>query len=424
LYASTNGILSRLLYSLSTKAYNLLLQASAPFHAKAAQWVAGRESIFEQIEQQLAGNTQSVAWFHCASLGEFEQGRPLIEKFSKQYPKYKILLTFFSPSGYEVRKNYVGAHYIFYLPLDSAANARRFVNLVKPKLAVFVKYEFWYYYLIELQRRQIPVISVSAIFRPSQLFFKSYGGFYRQILKLFTHIFTQNQASAALLKNIGIKQVTVAGDTRFDRVLQTAASIKTMPLVEQFKAGKPVFVIGSSWPQDMAVLLPFILKHINDLKFIIAPHEIHPAELDKLVADLSGRAIRFSQAEINKVADFNVLLIDNIGMLSSLYSYGSYAYIGGAFGKGLHNTLEAAAFGLPLFFGPTYHKFQEAVNLVELGVAYPIENTAGLEGIFNQLVADADQRNIISRKAKDYVHQQAGATELILQHVHQWLQKV
>ena len=416
--------MSRLLYSLSTKAYNLLLQASAPFHAKAAQWVAGRQSIFEQIEQQLAGNTQSVAWFHCASLGEFEQGRPLIEKFSKQYPKYKILLTFFSPSGYEVRKNYAGAHYIFYLPLDSAANARRFVDLVQPQLAVFVKYEFWYYYLAELHRRQIPVISVSAIFRPSQLFFKSYGGFYRQILQLFTHIFTQNQASAALLKNIGIEQVTVAGDTRFDRVLQTAAAIKTIPLIEEFKENKPVFVIGSSWPQDMAVLLPFILKHTNDLKFIIAPHEIHPAELDKLVADLPGRAIRFSQAEINKVASFNVLLIDNIGMLSSLYNYGSYAYIGGAFGKGLHNTLEAAVFGLPLFFGPTYGKFQEAVDLVELGVAHPVKDTAALEAIFTRLASDAQQRETIAQKARTYIQEQAGATELILQHVHQWLQKV
>jgi 3-deoxy-D-manno-octulosonic-acid transferase len=416
-------ILSRLLYSLGTKAYALLLQASAPFHAKAAQWVAGRRDIFAALEQKLAGNSQPVAWFHCASLGEFEQGRPLIEKFAADYPQYKILLTFFSPSGYEVRKNYAGAHYIFYLPIDSAANAHRFVDLVKPQLAVFVKYEFWYYYLSELHRRQIPVISVSAIFRPSQLFFKPYGGFYRKILNLFTHIFTQNQASTALLQNIGINQVTVAGDTRFDRVLQTAASVKTIPLVEQFKAGKPIFVVGSSWPQDMDILLPFIQEQANQLKFIIAPHELHANELSKILADLKGLAVRFSEAKESTVADYQVLLIDNIGMLSSLYRYGTYAYIGGAFGKGLHNTLEAAVFGLPLFFGPAYHKFQEAIDLVTMGVAHPIQNTAALKTQFNQLAADAYLRETITRKAQNYVQEQAGATDIIMQYVHQRLQQ-
>ncbi|MDB5263355.1 MAG: 3-deoxy-D-manno-octulosonic acid transferase, partial [Adhaeribacter sp.] len=299
----------------------------------------------------------------------------------------------------------------------------RFVDLVKPQLAVFVKYEFWYYYLSELHRRQIPVISVSAIFRPSQLFFKPYGGFYRKILNLFTHIFTQNQASTALLQNIGINQVTVAGDTRFDRVLQTAASVKTIPLVEQFKAGKPIFVVGSSWPQDMDILLPFIQEQANQLKFIIAPHELHANELSKILADLKGLAVRFSEAKESTVADYQVLLIDNIGMLSSLYRYGTYAYIGGAFGKGLHNTLEAAVFGLPLFFGPAYHKFQEAIDLVTMGVAHPIQNTAALKTQFNQLAADAYLRETITRKAQNYVQEQAGATDIIMQYVHQRLQQ-
>lgn len=416
--------MSRLLYTLSTQAYSLLLRASAPFHTKAAQWVAGRHHVFEEIETQLAGDTQPIAWFHCASLGEFEQGRPLIEKFSSEYPQHKIFLTFFSPSGYEVRKNYGGAHFIFYLPLDSAVNASRFVALVKPQLAVFIKYEFWYYYLAELHQRQIPVISVSAIFRPTQLFFKPYGGFYRNILKLFTHIFTQNQASASLLQNIGVNQVTVAGDTRFDRVLQTAASVKLIPLVEKFKQEKSIFVIGSSWPQDMAVLLPFIKQHAATVKFIIAPHEIHAVELDKLVRDLKGKAIRFSQAQAATVANYQVLLIDNIGMLSSLYRYGTYAYIGGAFGKGLHNTLEAAVFGLSLFFGPTYGKFQEAVDLVKLGVAHPIINATQLENIYNQLATTPGLRGSTSQKAKNYVQAQAGATDIILQHVNQWLKPI
>jgi 3-deoxy-D-manno-octulosonic-acid transferase len=414
-------MLSRIIYQLAINSYALLLKGAAPFHAKARKWVAGRQHIFAAIEAKLAGNAGPIVWFHCASLGEFEQGRPVLEKLTAQYPTYKIVLTFFSPSGYEVRQNYRGAHYIFYLPPDSPRNARHFLDLVNPRLVVFVKYEFWYNYLHELQQRQIPVVSVSAIFRPNQLFFKPYGRFYRQILDSFTHIFTQNQASARLLENAGIKQVTVAGDTRFDRVLQTAATVKTIPVVEQFKTGKPLFVIGSSWPQDMAILLPFIQKFTGELKFIIAPHEIHEKEITELESNLSGQAVRFSQAEASTVADFQVLIIDNVGMLSSLYGYGSYAYIGGAFGKGLHNTLEAAVFGLPLFFGPAYTKFQEAIDLVQLKVAFPINTTAELEAAFTGIYASPTLQASIRQQAKTYVQQQAGATDIILKHVHQWL---
>ncbi|MGV3502479.1 MAG: 3-deoxy-D-manno-octulosonic acid transferase [Adhaeribacter sp.] len=413
--------MSRILYQLAISGYSLLLQGLAPFHAKARKMVAGRQQLLENIAAALAGNQHPVAWFHCASLGEFEQGRPLMEAFARQHPEYRIVLTFFSPSGYEVRKNYSGAHYIFYLPLDSAGNARQFVDLVNPQLAVFVKYEFWFYYLHELHRRQIPVFSVSAIFRPSQLFFKSYGGFYRDLLKLFTHIFTQNAFSAALLKQAGISQVSVAGDTRFDRVLQTAAGVKTIPVVERFKASEPCFIIGSSWPQDLEVLLPFILKWADQVRFIIAPHEIHEKEIGLLQASLAGLSIRYSKASPETAAQYRVLLIDNIGMLSSLYAYGNFGFIGGAFGKGLHNTLEAAVFGLPLFFGPVYDKFQEARDLVEQGLAFPVHTTAELEEKFSILFHSAREQEKICLQAKTYVQSHAGASATILERLKTWL---
>ena len=415
--------MTKLFYNLGISFYVLLLKSSAPFHTKASKWVAGRKNLFPVMEQQLAGNTHPIIWFHCASLGEFEQGRPVIEGLRKQYSYYKIALTFFSPSGYEVRKNYTGADFIFYLPLDTAANARRFISLLRPNLAVFVKYEFWYYYLLELKNRHIPVISISAIFRPNQLFFKPYGGFYRNILHSFTHIFTQNKSSAELLQQIGLKQVTIAGDTRFDRVLQTAAGTKVIPLVEAFKEVDPVFVIGSSWPQDFKVLLPIIQENLSTMRFIIAPHEIHPSEIDQLVQQFPGKVVRYSQAQPDTVKNFRVLIIDNIGLLSSLYRYGSYAYIGGAFGKGLHNTLEAATFGLPLFFGPRYDKFQEAIDLVELKCAFPVRNASELQTNLNRLIIHQEEQTLIKKKATEYVNQQAGATEKIIAFCEQWLTK-
>jgi len=416
--------LSRLFYQVGINAYTLLLYGVSPFHAKAKKMIAGRWHLFTDIEKKVSQNKQPVVWFHCASLGEFEQGRPVLEKITTDYPQYKIFLTFFSPSGYEVRKNYPGADFIYYLPLDSPANARQFLDLVKPKVAFFVKYEFWYNYLSELKQRQIPVFSISAIFRPNQLFFKSYGSFYRNLLYCFTHIFTQNKTSAELLATAGINHVTVTGDTRFDRVLQTAAMVENIPIVEAFKKDKPVFVIGSSWPQDINVLLPFVQKWADQVKFIIAPHEIHEKEIVVLEEKLSGRAVRFSQVGQQNPEHFSVLIIDNIGMLGSLYAYGDYAYIGGAFGKGLHNTLEAAVFGLPIFFGPHYQKFQEAIDLVSAGVAFPVSSTAALDDAFSRIFADDNLYQTLSGQAKKYVKEQAGATNIILKHVQPWLQQV
>ncbi|GGG20299.1 3-deoxy-D-manno-octulosonic acid transferase [Pontibacter amylolyticus] len=411
----------KLLYDIGLKAYQAAIALAAPFHQKAKLMQTGRERQFERMAQQLQGNTAPVVWFHCASLGEFEQGRPVMEAFREEYPGYKVALTFFSPSGYEVRKNYAGADYIFYLPLDSQSNANRFLDIVQPKLAVFVKYEFWHYYLQALQERAIPVMSISAIFRPDQVFFKPYGSFNRSMLQRFTHLYTQNEASLKLLQGIGITKASIAGDTRFDRVLQTAASVKAIPVVEVFAQGKEVFMVGSSWPADIEVLLPLIQKHRQGIQFIIAPHEIHESGISQLMKQLGEGAVRFSQATESDAGRYNVLVIDNIGMLSSLYSYGTYAYIGGAFGKGLHNTLEAAVFGLPLFFGPKFDKFQEAKDLVQLGCAFPINNADELLQAFERVHTTPGLRQGITDKEKTYVHEQAGATAKIMADVRQLL---
>ncbi|MFT2011134.1 3-deoxy-D-manno-octulosonic acid transferase [Pontibacter sp. 13R65] len=411
----------KLLYDIGLKAYKTAIALAAPFHPKASLMQQGRVQQFERLQEALQGNTAPIAWFHCASLGEFEQGRPVIEAFRSQYQGYKILLTFFSPSGYEVRKNYAGADYIFYLPLDSPAAAQRFVALAKPRLAVFVKYEFWHYYLQVLQQQGIPVISISAIFRPDQIFFKLYGGFYRNILRRFTHIYTQNQISAELLQQLAIFQVSVAGDTRFDRVLQTAAGVKKLPLVEAFTQQKDVFMIGSSWPADIEVLLPLIEKYKDSIKFIIAPHEVNPKSITALMATLGAGAVRFSETSEATASAHAVLVIDNVGMLSSLYSYGTYAYIGGAFGAGLHNTLEAAVFGLPLFFGPRYEKFQEAQDLVRLGCAFPVKTSGELLTAFEQVHTQPEHRQNISETEKQYVQKQAGATSIIMTDIQQLL---
>lgn len=381
----------------------------------------GRERQFERLQQALQQNQAPLVWFHCASLGEFEQGRPVIEAFREAFPKYKVLLTFFSPSGYEVRKNYAGADYIFYLPLDSAANAKRFLDITQPRLAMFVKYEFWHYYLQELAKRSIPILSISAIFRSEQVFFKPYGDFYRNILRRFTHIYTQNQASLELLQSINITHASIAGDTRFDRVLQTAVSIKPIPLVEAFVAGQEVFMVGSSWPADIEVLLPLIQKYKSSIKFIIAPHEVNEASINTVMQALGEGAVRFSQTSEADAARYQVLVIDNIGMLSALYSYGTYAYIGGAFGKGLHNTLEAAVFGLPLFFGPKYDKFQEAKDLVARGCAFPVQNAGELLQAFERVHTTPGLRQSITDKEKEYVQEQAGATAKIMDDVRQLL---
>ena len=408
----------RILYSAGLFLYALLLRLLAPFVPKAAAWVAGRRGLLAHIEQTLAADPtpRPRLWVHCASLGEFEQGRPLIEGLRRQYPDHKIVLTFFSPSGYEVRQNWPGADYVFYLPLDTAANARRFVAAVRPRLAVFVKYEFWYYFLRELRQQDVPAVVVAAIFRPTQVFFRPWGGFFRKILAQLSHIFTQNEASAELLRGLGLTQVSVAGDTRFDTVAATAlAPARPLPLVEAFGAdGAPVLIAGSTWPEDLPALAPLLRKHARTMRFIVAPHEVSETHLREVEAALPGLTVRYSRATPAAAADARLLLIDNVGLLSQLYRFGRFAYVGGAFGAGLHNTLEAAAFGLPVFFGPRYERFQEAVALVALGCAFPVQSAAQLETAFDRLFYNEEARLKVQDISLDYVHQHAGATGRIL----------
>ncbi|QKZ12096.1 3-deoxy-D-manno-octulosonic acid transferase [Spirosoma sp. KUDC1026] len=399
-------------YNTGIFAYQTLLRLVTPFNPKAKQWVEGRQNWADALTQKLAGNTAPIAWFHAASLGEFEQGRPVMEAFRQQYPTYKILLTFFSPSGYEIRKNYAGADYILYLPADTPANAREFVQLVSPQIAFFIKYEFWYNYLRELKAARIPVISFSAIFRPDQLFFKPHGTFYRNLLSYFDHILVQNQESVGLLQRIGVTNVTLAGDTRFDRVAQVAEAKKAIPIAQAFKDSLPLLVVGSAWQSDMDILIPFLNQFNQPLKVIIAPHDVHEEEIERWRVQLTKPSVRFSQTDELTVSAADILFIDNVGMLSSLYQYGEFAYIGGAFGKGLHNILEAATFGMPLFFGPSYIKFQEAVDLVAEGAAFPVRDTETFIQAFNkQYISQAEAAHI----SRAYVQRNIGATAKVMQ---------
>lgn len=399
-------------YNTGIVAYQTLLRLVAPFVPKARLWVDGQHDWARKLKQQLAGNKNPIAWFHAASLGEFEQGRPVIEAFRKEYPDFKILLTFFSPSGYEVCKDYDGADYIIYLPADTPANARQFVQLVRPEIALFIKYEFWYNYLRALKAAQVPIVSFSAIFRPDQLFFKPWGQFYRNMLHYFDHILVQNQESVSLLTSIGITNVTLAGDTRFDRVAQVVTTKKEIPIAKAFKNTSPLLVVGSAWPDDMAVLIPLLNSFSKSLKVIIAPHEIHSDEIERWRNQLTKRSIRFSEAANADVDTADILIIDNVGMLSSLYQYGDFAYIGGAFKQGLHNILEAATFGMPLFFGPEFAKFQEAVDLVNEGAAFPISNVAELTSAFSKQYENAEEASQISRQ---YVQRNIGATTKVME---------
>ena len=401
------------LYNILIQVYVLLIRLAALWNPKAKLWVAGRRHIFDDLQQKIS-HDRPLAWFHCASLGEFEQGRPVLEAYRLQYPDHRILITFFSPSGYEVRKNYAGADYIFYLPADTTRNARRFVALVKPHIVFFVKYEYWFNYLRQLHTTGVPVVGVSSIFRPGQRFFRWYGRWQLAALKRFDHFFVQDQQSADLLAKAGITQVTVSGDTRFDRVAEVARQKKSFPLVEQFAAGHQVFIAGSTWPPDETMVRLLIEKNIPNLKFIIAPHEVHEARIQRLVELLPHETVRFSQATDQNLAEAHVLVIDNIGILSHLYQYANVAYIGGGFGVGIHNILEAATFGLPVLFGPNYQKFREAVELIAQGGAFSFVDEKEFLASALPLLSDEPQREAAAQIARQYVESREGATRLTL----------
>lgn len=391
------------------------------FNDKLRKMWQGEQDAVQTLRKKVEPDADYI-WFHAASLGEFEQGRPLMEQIKKSYPQYKILLTFFSPSGYEVRKNYEGADIITYLPIDTVGNARQFLRTVRPVMAFFIKYEFWYNYLHILQYRGIPAYSVSSIFRPDQVFFKWYGRGYGRVLKCFTRFFVQNEESKKLLESIGIHDTMVVGDTRFDRVLQIKEASKQLPIVERFVKGSPedpkkVFVAGSSWQPDEEIFLKYFNNH-RDWKLIVAPHVIgedHLKFIFSLIKD--KKVVRYTQATEDNVADADVLIIDCFGLLSSVYHYGDVAYVGGGFGVGIHNVLEAAVWGMPVLFGPNNKHFVEAQGLLQSGGGIEIEDYETFSLIMSQLSDDSAYYGTCGQEAGAFVQSLAGATKKVLSSV-------
>ena len=401
-----------MLYNLAIGIYDLIVHIMAPFSRKPRKMMKGHWVVYELLRQQIEKDARYI-WFHAASLGEFEQGRPLIEKIRAKYPDYKILLTFFSPSGYEVRKNYRGADVVCYLPFDKPRNVKKFLDISNPVMAFFIKYEFWKNYLDELNKRRIPVYSVSSIFRKDQIFFKWYGGTYRNVLKNFDYLFVQNEASRRFLSKIGINKVTVVGDTRFDRVLQIREEAKELPLVEKFKGDSFTLVAGSSWGPDEDLFLEYFNTH-PEMKLIIAPHVIDENHLVEIISKLKRPYVRYTRADERNVQKADCLIIDCFGLLSSIYRNGEVAYIGGGFGVGIHNTLEAAVYGIPVVFGPKYHKFMEAKQLIEAQGAFSISNYEELGSLFDRFLTDEHFHRETGSNAGFYVTNNAGATDKVL----------
>ena len=382
------------------------------FNKKVRKMWRGERAAIGLLREKVVSDAQYV-WFHAASLGEFEQGRPLMEQMRREHPEFKILLTFFSPSGYEVRKNYEGADIICYLPLDTPFNARRFLRTIRPVMAFFIKYEFWYNYLHILKHRNVPVYSVSSIFRPGQIFFRWYGRQYSRVLKCFTHFFVQNEVSRELLHSIGIDQVTISGDTRFDRVLQIRDAAKELPLVEAFKDDHNVFVAGSSWPPDEDVFIRYFNEHRN-WELVIAPHVIDEDHLQQIISKLNRKVVRFTQATESEAREADVLIIDCFGLLSSIYRYGEVAYVGGGFGVGIHNVLEAAVWGVPVIFGPNNQRFQEAQGLLASEGGFQIKDYDTFCQLMDRFDTDKAYLQTTGKKAGSFVAQHAGATATIL----------
>lgn len=402
-----------LFYNICMVLYAHIIAAISPWNTKAKQWSDGRRNIFDRMAKQMSKEDR-IVWMHVASLGEFEQGRPVLEQIRKQYPHYKILLTFFSPSGYEVRKNYTGADYIFYLPSDTPHNVNRFLDIAHPEIAIFVKYEIWHNYLRQLKARGTRSFLISAIFRPKSIFFRSYGFWWRQSLDCFEQLFVQNEESRKLLHSIGFDNVIIAGDTRFDRVAAIAKAAQKIDIIEQFKGESKLFVAGSTWGADEDILQRLIDNN-PDIKFLIAPHEMDEDRINKIIANSSRGAVRYTACnESSDLSSAQVFILDTVGLLAGAYSYATWSYIGGGFGVGIHNTLEAATFGLPIAFGPNYHKFKEARDMVALGAATKVESAEELEAWFNPLRDNAEKLAHASSAAKDYTTKNQGATSLIM----------
>lgn len=401
-----------IIYNLGIILFNAVLSVLSLFNDKAKKLYQGRIQTMRRLPN--LHFPDPCIWIHCASLGEFEQGRPIIEAIKKQDPSQKVVLTFFSPSGYEVQKNYALADAVMYLPSDRPANVKKFVKAINPKQAIFVKYEFWHHYLKHLHQTGINTYIVSAIFRPKHTFFKWYGGWYRKMLQYFTKLYVQNEESAQLLAGIGINNYQVTGDTRFDRVYQIAQKAQEYPELALFAQDHKVLVGGSTWPAGEKLLATY-LKHNPDCKLLLAPHEIHEehlTQLESLMKDFT--CARYTTLHQTDLKQLRVLIVDTMGMLSSMYRYGHVAYIGGGFGSGIHNTLEASTFGLPVIIGPNYKKYQEACDLIQLGAGFCVTNSADFNKVANHLLKDSEHLSAASKAAVDYVNKMRGATQIIV----------
>lgn len=412
----------RILYRAFIRLYLLAVAVASVFSPKARAWHHGRRGLIPAMKQQAIKQNRPVAWFHCASLGEFEQGRPVMEAFRNQHPGHALLLTFYSPSGYAIRKGYEGADHVFYLPADTMSNARKFLDIWKPEIAVFIKYEYWFNYLGQLNNRGIPVVVASAVFRPGQHFFQPYGWWFRKHLSYVSHFFVQNKRAEELLRGIGLQQVSVSGDTRFDRVAAIAENSPGIPDIKEFASENPILIAGSTWEADEKILAA-AKKLVPQLNMVIAPHQVTEKGIQRLLRAFDGQVVRYSEAGDHIPAGTDVLVIDSIGLLSSLYRYGRIAYIGGGFGMGIHNILEAATFGLPVIFGPRYHKFNEANDLVRLGGAFPVSSAHELTNRINELMGDETRLLHASGISKEYVRSHRGATTIIANGISKLIKK-
>ncbi len=404
------------LYNTSIHVYHFLIWVASFRNPKAKKWLSGRKNLFEKIQTEVVP-CEHLLWFHVSSLGEFEQARPVIEGVKKYFPDYKILLTFFSPSGYELRKDYPLADYVYYLPLDTYWNATRFLDIVRPEKVFFVKYEFWFNFLTELKKREIPTYLFSALFRPTQFFFQPWGKWFRKAFRVYNHIFVQNQSSFDILQRFGFENVTVSGDTRLDRVSQIARSASELPKLETFCDGKRVIVAGSTWPEDEALFLNYVNECTHNVKFVVAPHEVNDKSLERVTAALKRSYLFYSAAsspEQLKAAD--VLIVDGYGYLVSVYRYAKIAYIGGGFTTGIHSILEPAVYGMPVVFGPDFHKFHEATEMIQLGAAHSISSYEELSNLLESYLTDPVKLSVESHSASQYVEGNRGATEQIVRY--------
>jgi 3-deoxy-D-manno-octulosonic-acid transferase len=406
------------LYNILVYIVDVLLKIIALFSKKIKLFVEGRKATFQKLENTISKDNE-VIWFHCASLGEFEQGRPILEKLKEQYPNYKFVLTFFSPSGYEVRKNYEMADVVCYLPLDTTNNAKKFLAIVNPKLAIFVKYEFWPNMLRELKRQEIKTILVSGIFRENQLFFKWYGSWMRKSLNAFEHFFVQDKTSQELLKKIGLKNSTISGDTRFDRVYEITKQDNQLNFIDEFRDGYYTLVAGSTWKEDEKLLVDYINNKASEKeKFIIAPHNINSKDIEELKNSISKKVVLFSKKGNYKLNEFQVFIIDTIGILTKIYNYADVAYVGGGYTKsGVHNLLEPAVFGVPIIIGPNYIKFNEAIELVNKKACFVVNNSQKLFTLLKEFFQHKQNREEVGSRAHNYVVSKKGATTRILNYL-------